>query len=96
MKTQTTEPRLNLSDAVEDLAPEHPPCWHDRRSWLAFLKSAAAVQNQRDEQTVIAIVRGEPAFNIFYNFCEDCLTSRARLMEKEGRCNPNHLTEAIK
>ena len=88
--------RLNLSDAVEDLAPDHPPCWHDRSSWLEYLKSAAAVQNQRNEQKVIAIVRGEPTFNIFLNFCVDCLVPRARLMEKEGRCNPNHLTDSIK
>ena len=94
MKTQAI--RLNLGDAVDDLAPEHPPCWPDRTSWLQYLKSAAAAQNQLDEQKVIVVIRGEPVFNIGYDFCQDCLTSRARLMEKEGRCNPNHLTEAIK
>ena len=94
--SKTAAPRLNLSDAVDDLAPEHPPCFHNRRSWLEFLKSAAAVQNQRDEQTVIAIVTGQPTFNTGYDYCCDCLVSRARLMEKEGRCNPNHLMEAIK
>lgn len=92
----TSTTRLNLSDAVDDLAPEHPPCWPDRRAWLAYLKSAAAVQNQRDEQVVIAIVRAEPAFNVFLNYCVDCLVPRAREMERAGRCNPNHLTDSIK
>lgn len=88
--------RLNLSDAVDDLAPEHPPCWPDRTSWLQFLKSAAAVQNQRDEQKVIVVIRGEPIFNLAYNFCEDCSSLRASRMQEAGRCNPRHLLESIK
>lgn len=40
--------RLNLSDAVDDLAPlEQPPCFHNRESWLQYLKSAAETQNRR-------------------------------------------------
>lgn len=33
--------RLNLSDAVDDIAPlAPPPCFHNRESWLQYLKSA--------------------------------------------------------
>lgn len=88
--------RLNLSDAVDDLAPEHPPCFYNRDIWLQYLKSAAAVQNQRDEQKVIVVIRGEPIFNLAYNFCEDCSSLRASRMQESGRCNPRHLLEAIK
>lgn len=88
--------RMNTADAVDDLAPGHPPCWPDRHSWLEFLKSAAAVQNQRDEQKVILVVHGTLAFNVEYDYCEDCMSSRAARMEKEGRCNPDHLKETAK
>lgn len=95
MKSQTAI-RLNLSDAVDDLAPEHPPCFYSRDIWLQYLKSAAAVQNQRDEQKVIAIVRGEPVFNVAYNFCEDCSAPRAARMQQEDRCNPHYLIQPSK
>lgn len=85
--------RLNLADAVDDLAPPKPPCWPDRTAWLEFLKSAAAVQNHRGEQKVIVMRDGDPEFNTGYDFCCDCLVSRARQMEAAGRCNPNHLKE---
>ena len=39
--------RLNLSDAVDDLAPPPPPCFFNRGSWIAYLKSAAAAQNHK-------------------------------------------------
>lgn len=91
-----TATRLNLSDAVDDLAPPKPPCWPDRTAWLEFLKSAAAVQNHRGEQTVIAIVDGQPTFNIFYNYCADCLAPRARAMEIANKCNPRYLLEGVK
>lgn len=91
-----TATRLNLSDAVDDLAPPKPACWPDRTAWLEFLKSAAAVQNHRGEQKVIFTRHGDPEFNTEYDFCGDCLVSRARRMEAEGRCNPNHLKETAK
>lgn len=83
--------RLNLADAVEDLAPPPPPCFANRYIWREYLKSAAAVQYQRNEQRVILIVDGEPRFNNEMNFCRDCTPSTARAMKSAGRCDPDHL-----
>lgn len=90
MNTDTT-PRLNLADAVEDLAPPPPPCFANRFIWREYLKSAAAVQYQRGEQRVILLVDGEPRFNTEMNFCRDCMRGTALAMKAAGRCNPDHL-----
>lgn len=50
--------RLNLSDAVDDLAPlDPPPCFHNRESWNLYLKSAAATQNHRSNQEVVIVAK---------------------------------------
>jgi len=82
------QPRLNLSDAVDDLAPPPPPCWPDRTSWLEYLKSTAAAQNKSGNPRVILMTPEGPAFNTAVNYCADCLSSRAARMAREGRCNP--------
>lgn len=84
-------PRLNLVDAVEDLAPPPPPCFLNRTSWREYLKSAAAVQNHKGEQPIILIVSGEPVFNMRLNFCEDCTSQAAAKMKAKGQCVPDHL-----
>jgi len=84
--------RLNLRDAVEDLAPPAPPCWHNQHEWVEYLKSAAAAQNQRDEPTVIYLgVMGEPHFNFQFPFCTDCSSAHRQSMQIAQRCQPDHL-----
>lgn len=85
--------RHNLSDAVDDLAPTHPPCYLNRLAWVEYLKSAAAAQNQRDEPKVFLIQEGEPVFNHQFPFCVDCTEQNKAAMDRLGRCKPNHLTE---
>ncbi|XVJ69933.1 MAG: hypothetical protein HEQ39_09940 [Rhizobacter sp.] len=84
--------RINLSDAVDDMAPAHPPCYLNRLAWVEYLKSAAAAQNQRDEPKVFLIASGEPVFNHQFPFCVDCTEQNRADMERMERCNPNHLT----
>lgn len=86
-----TRPRLNLSDAVDDLAPPPPPCFLNRASWKEYLKSGAAVQNHKGEPKVILLVDGSPAFNHALDFCSDCSTSQRASMVKQSRCDPAHL-----
>lgn len=88
-----SRPRLNLDDAVEDLAPPPPPCFLNRMSWREYLKSAAAVQNHKGEQVVIVITKGEPSFNMKLDFCEDCTSRAAADMQARGQCVPTHLRE---
>lgn len=87
--------RLNLSDAVEDLAPIAPPsCFHSRIAWLLYLKSAAAAQNSRQNQRAIVIgADGQSRFNDRLNYCADCTQVKSTEMMAKGRCDPNHLTE---
>jgi hypothetical protein len=87
----TKTARLNLSDAVDDLAPPPPPCWPDRTSWMEYLKSAAAAQNKHGNPRVILTAAEGPAFNTAFNFCTDCLSSRAARMTREGKCQPDAL-----
>ena len=86
--------RLNLSDAVDDLAPDPPPCYHNRTEWIAYLKSAASAQNQRDEPKVILItIHGEPTFNRQFPYCTDCNPEHRERMQSHSpsRCQPNYL-----
>ena len=86
--------RLNLSDAVDDLAPPPPPCFFNRVSWIAYLKSAAAAQNHKGSQPVIIVAAdGEPAFNTRLNYCADCTQAKSLEMQGKGRCNPYHLSD---
>ena len=76
--------RLNLSDAVDDLAPPPLPCFFNRGSWIAYLKSAAAAQNHKGSQPVIIVAAdGEPAFNTRLNYCADC--TQAKSLEMQGK-----------
>ena len=85
--------RLNLSDAVDDLAPPPPPCFFNRGSWIAYLKSAAAAQNHKGSQPVIIVAAdGEPAFNTRLSYCADCTQAKSLEMQDKGRCNPYHLS----
>ena len=86
--------RLNLSDAVDDLAPPPPPCFFNRSSWMLYLKSAAAAQNHKGSQPVIIVAAdGEPAFNTRLNYCADCTQAKSLEMKGKGRCNPYHLSD---
>lgn len=86
--------RLNLSDAVDDLAPPPPPCFFNRSSWMLYLKSAAAAQNHKGSQPVIIVAAdGEPAFNARLNYCADCTQAKSLEMQGKGRCNPYHLSD---
>lgn len=85
--------RVNLTDAVNDLAPPPPPCFLNRGHWMEYLQSAAAAQNSRNEPKVILIsVHREPYFNLDFPFCADCTQVKSTQMMGEKRCNPNHLT----
>lgn len=92
----TQRTRINLADAVDDLAPPPPPCFHNATAWRQYLKSAAAHQHAKGEQKVILVrEHQEPAFNPRFNFCADCETANRRAMSQVGRCKPDHIkTEA--
>lgn len=74
---------------MDDLAPGPPPCYHNKMHWIGYLKSAAAAQNQRDEPKIIVIVRGEPAINTHFNFCQDCDGRTREAMMTASRCKPD-------
>lgn len=82
-----------MNDAVEDLAPMPPPCFHNRVGWIAYLKSAAAAQNHAGEPRVILIANGEAVFNLDFPFCEDCTQIKSLEMHNQGRCNKDYLTQ---
>lgn len=86
-----TRTRLNLDDAVDDLAPPPPACFLNRMSWREFLKSAASVQNHKGEPRVIKIVDGNPEFDLSLNYCADCTQIKSVEMMAKGRCDPDHL-----
>lgn len=83
--------RLNLSDAVDDLAPAPPPCFQNRTGWREYLKSAAAAQNNRAEPKVILVDDGGARFNFAYPFCADCTQVKSVEMMRQGRCDPGFL-----
>lgn len=90
--SSTTRQRLNLSDAVDDLAPPPPKCFLNRTSWREYLKSAAAAQNQKGEPTVILFKNGEPRFNYEFPLCNDCTQVKSVEMMAKDRCEPQFLT----
>lgn len=91
MKEKT---HINLKDAIEDLAPTMPPpCFHNQLDWIEYLKSSAAVQNQRGEPKIILIVEGEPKINYDFPFCEDCTQKKSLQMWQLGKCKPDFLKE---
>lgn len=86
--------RLNLSDAVDDLAPVPPPCFLNRMSWREYLRSAAAAQNNKAEPKVILIARdGAATFNYGFDVCADCTQIKSVEMLAAGRCEPNFLQQ---
>lgn len=86
--------RLNLTDAVDDLAPAPPPCFLNRISWREYLRSAAAAQNNKAEPKVILIAHdGAATFNHAFPFCSDCTQVKSVEMMAAGRCNPQFLQQ---
>lgn len=86
--------RLNLTDAVDDLAPAPPPCFLNRTSWREYLRSAAAAQNNKAEPKVIVIDEdGTARFNYDYPFCADCTQVKSVEMMRAGRCDPQFLQQ---
>lgn len=86
--------RLNLSDAVDDLAPPQPPCFLNRMAWIEYLKSAAAAQNSRHEPKVILVTQdGTARFNYAFNICEDCTQIKSVEMMAQKRCDPEFLSK---
>ena len=90
---QMEKTRLNLKDAVLDLAPPPPPCFLSHLQWREYLVSAAASQNVRGEPKLIRIVNGDPQLNREYPFCEDCTQAKSHEMMTKGRCKPDFLKE---
>ena len=90
----TTKTRINLKDAVDDLAPPPPSCFFNRSGWMQYLQSAAAAQNQRNEPVVILVAQdGAAAFNFDFPLCADCSRVKSLEMTRQGRCNPQYLTD---
>lgn len=91
MNTTTKTRRLNLADAVEDLAPTPPKCFLNHLAWREYLKSAATSQSHKGEPKVIKIVGGQPAFDFGFPFCADCTQVKSVEMMAQGRCDPDFL-----
>lgn len=90
----TTKYRINLKDAVDDLAPPSPKCFVNHIQWREYLQSAAAAQNVRGEPKVILIASdGAAAFNRNFPFCVDCTQIKSFEMMAKGLCNPSFLKE---
>lgn len=86
--------RINLADAIDDLAPKTPPpCFHNRMDWIEYLKSCAAVQNQKGEPKIIVIENGEPSINYNFPYCEDCTQVKSHQMHTASKCQPDFLKE---
>lgn len=89
-----TKCRINLKDAVDELAPPSPPCFHDRKSWMQYLHSAALAQGERDEPTVIKVSKdGAITFCFDFPMCADCTRTKSTEMKRTGRCNPLYLSQ---
>jgi hypothetical protein len=86
-----TRKRINLSDAIDDLAPAPPPCFLNRLEWTEYLKSCAASQNDGESPKIILIQNGEPSINYAYDICADCTQVHSLAMTQAGKCNPNAL-----
>ena len=88
----TTKRRINLKDAVDDLAPPPPSCFFNRSGWMQYLQSAAAAQNQCNEPVVILVAKdGAATFNFDFPICADCTHVKRLEMTCQGRCNPEYL-----
>lgn len=83
--------RINLADAIDDLAPEPPPCFLNHLEWVQYLKSCAASQNDGESPAVILIKDGEPRINFDYPICADCTQGHSLRMTQLGKCHPNGL-----
>ena len=84
-------PRLNLSDAIDDLAPAPPPCFLNRLEWVEYLKSCAASQADGNNPKIVVVKNGEPFINYDYPICADCTQSHSLAMTKSGKCKPDAL-----
>lgn len=85
--------RINLSDAVDDVAPPKPPCFRSRLEWIGYLRAGAAAQNQKNEPTVILVVNGTPRFNKAFPMCDDCTKWHKLEMSRQDRCEPDYLKD---
>ena len=94
----TVTKRLNLADAVRDLAPPPPPCFHNRFAWMEFLTSAAECQNnsKSTRRKVILIAEDQPTFNRSLDFCADCNQQHSLQMMRDGKCQPDYLKKDAK
>jgi hypothetical protein len=92
-KEPSKMPRLNLADAINDLAPLPPPCFLNRLEWVEYLKSCAASQNDGESAKIILIKDGEPTINYNYPICADCTQIHSLDMTRAGKCRPNALKD---
>ncbi len=83
--------RINLNDAIDDLAPQPPPCFLNRMEWMEYLKSCAASQNDGESPKIIVIKDGNPAINYDYPICADCTQIHSLAMTQAGKCKPDAL-----
>jgi hypothetical protein len=83
---------VNVKDAIEDLAPEPPPCFKGAVEWREYLVSAAKSQVIGRRETVV-LIRSDRAINPAFNFCRDCDKAYKRAMQADGRCVPDFLRD---
>lgn len=75
---------------VLSCAPKHPPCFADREQWVEYLCAVRADEKKRSlpASAAFRVVGGRLAFNLGFNFCDDCTSEFRRKMRDAGRCDP--------
>lgn len=86
---------MNLSDAIDDLAPPPPPCFVNRIAWIEYLKSCAQSRRNGRAKKIIIVRDGVPQINPNYRFCADCTQIHSLAMSKVGKCQPDFLKSQV-
>lgn len=85
---------MSRRNLVEQLAPVAPPCFADRLIWLEYLVAMAEAQSEKGQPAALIFEAGKPVrVNWALDYCSDCDSLYAKVMQSQSRCCPNWLRD---
>ncbi|MEY5097644.1 MAG: hypothetical protein RJA36_363 [Pseudomonadota bacterium] len=81
----------NVAALAKLLPPGRPACFDTANDWRDFIEHAAAAGRMAHLDGPVIWIRGSPALNPDFSYCEDCTAARQARMQGENRCLPNFL-----
>lgn len=81
----------NVAALAKLLPPGRPACFDTAHDWRDFIEHAAGSGRRAHLDGPVIWIKGAPALNRGFSYCEDCTAARQARMQGENRCLPDFL-----